>query len=306
MPRSAVPSGSVKSFSTPHHIDRKLHEARYAYRHHIACPAPPYGRQTGTVRHIEQGAQLVLQVVCCPIAHRAATRQIVVRQRACPHDLCAPTVVRRIFQDDRDRLHRRAQDRLGHGIRDGHIILEREVSLHRVHHNIRHAARRLIGGERVGVFGVHNGKAATRKLGCVAALEPPLFVRNNATVRHLAAGGGNRQHTTQRQAARHSTFAVEQTPYIPLIGRSEGDCLRRVDHAAAPDGQDEVNGVFAAKGNTLTHQRKARIGNNTAQLAKGDPRLLKVLADLGQQSRAFGTLAAVVEQDLRAAIFLDA
>src|SRR5699024_2731889 len=51
-----------------HYIYRELREALRSGVHHISGPASPDSRKSGAVSHIKHAAQLMLQLMACPVS----------------------------------------------------------------------------------------------------------------------------------------------------------------------------------------------------------------------------------------------
>ena len=162
-----------------------------------------------------------------------------------PHHIGAGGVVFRVAAQRVRALHDRAHKPLCQRVREQKVLFRGEVALHRMHHDIDGAVRRLIGRQRVGQLGVQHRETLAREVVLTSAFEAAILVRDDAGVAHLASGGGDRQHAAHRQAGLGRGFAGVEIPDIPLVGYAVTDRLRRVDDAAAAHREQEV-GFLAA------------------------------------------------------------
>ena len=128
----------------------------------------------------EHGAQLMFQAVGGKVLLRAALSQVVMGQRASPHNLSPQTIVIRLAQHLDSTVLHRTQQCFGNGVGQCHLIIFREVALHRVHHNIGTASRSLIGWQRIGALRVHNGEATAAEVAIDATLDKFLILGDNA------------------------------------------------------------------------------------------------------------------------------
>ena len=185
-----------------------------------------------------------------------------------------------------------------------HIVVLCEIALHRVHHHVGHAGGRLVGRQGERAAGVHDGKLRAREVVRVAELHVAVLVGDDRRLAHLAAGGGDGQHTGHGQHLRRRGFAKIEVPDVALVGYAVADALGRVDDAAATDGEQEVDALLAAQLDTLLSQRQTRIGHHAAERNVLYPTLAEQRTDLIEQPRLQGTLSAVMHQHLRATVFL--
>ena len=222
------------------------------------------------MRHTKESAQLVLQLVTGEILLRTALRQIIVRQRAGPHDGSPVTIVLRILQHLWRRLHHRPQQCLGNGIRQQRVLILREVALHRVHHDVGGSSSRLIGRQRISALRVHDGKLTTAEVAVHATLQHSLVVGDHTARRHLRACSRDGEHHADGQARLWHGLPVPEIPHVARIPHAVADGLRRVDHATATHSEDEVHLLLLTERYTLLHLREQRIGHYPTQLYKAD------------------------------------
>ena len=256
------------------------------------------------MRHVEERAYLVLELVRRPVAAvGAAAREAVVREAARPHDFGARVVVfglgHKYFRVPDNCAH----ERRGYAVGELHASAAAEPALHRVHEDVHAAAGRLVRGQGHRQLGVHDGEFRAAEVVAVAALRFGRFVGYDGGAAHFAAGRGYGEDGADGQTgARHADARVE-APYVAalFVCDAVGYRLRRVYNAASADGEDEVYAFAAAELYSFVDERKARVRHDAAELDEADASLAQRLAYPAEQPRALGAAAAVVEQRLFAA-----
>ena len=152
-------------------------------------------------------------------------------------------------------------------------------------------------GLRIANFGRSAARAALEVLG----LEVDDAVRGA-----FAAGGGDRQHHAHWQrGGDHGTHLhllahVEPAP-LAAVGRADRDGLRGVDHAAAADGEQEVDAFGDREAHAFLDERAARVGLHAAEFDEGDAGLGEGRLHAGEESAPNGAAAAVVHERLASA-----
>ena len=287
-----------------HHIHGKLCETADVLRIHVPRPGGPDGSQAGSVRHIEHPAQFVFQFVAGPVPHQAALRQAVVRQASAPHDLRAGAIILRIRQHLEHIFLHGPQQGLRDAVGQVHVVLAGKIPFHRVHHDIRHAGRRLVRRQSIGQFGIQGGKPRPAEGAGNAPLVQVRFVGNHTGVAHLAARGREGEHAAHRQGRLRFRAAQEEIPHIARIGNPVRNGLAHIDHAAAAHRQQEIDSFFPAKVDTLPRHTQARIGDHTAKRQIINSFLRQLAANPVQQARPAHTATAEHDQHPGAAIFL--
>ena len=81
-----------------HHVDGKLHESAQVLVLDISCPCGPYCRQSCAMGDAKECAELMLEAVSGEVFLGAALGEVVVCQRARPHDLRAMAIVLGVAQ----------------------------------------------------------------------------------------------------------------------------------------------------------------------------------------------------------------
>ena len=174
-----------------------------------------------------------------------------------------------------------------------------------MHHHVRDAGGRLVRRQGEGAAGIHDGELGAGDVVGIADLDVAVLVGDDARFAHLAAGGRDGQHARDGQADLGLGLAGVEVPDFAVVRHAIGDGLGGVDHAAAADGQQEIDALLAAEGDALVHLGQARIGDDAAQLEDFQPAFAEQVADLVQEAGLGGALATEVDQDLVAAVFLD-
>ena len=184
----------------------------------------------------------------------SAAGEVVVGQAARPHNAGAGVVVRRVLHRLLRRVHDRAHQPLGDGVRRLHRLIPGEVPLHCVRDDVRAAGRRLIRRQREHQLRVHQRELQAAEVAAQAALLAVLLVGDDRGIAHLAARGGDGQHAADGIRRLRRRFLFIEVPHIAVVGEAVSNRLRGIDHAAAADGEQKVNALFSAKLNTFTHK----------------------------------------------------
>ena len=163
--------------------------------------------------------------------------------------------------------------------------------------DIRNAAGRLIGGQRLGQGGIQDGKPGPVGFAAGPPLDHAFLFGDNRIRATFAARGGDGQHRSDGQRLLHGLSFIE-IPEIPVVNGSGGDGLGGVNRAAAADGQHEVDPFLPAKFDSLVNQPAPGIRPRAAQLHMGDARGLQGSLHPVKKPRANHGAAAIVQQRL--------
>ena len=176
-----------------------------------------------------------------------------------------------------------------------------------MHHDVRAAAHGLIVGQGHCEFRIHDGKFCAGDIISVSALDAGLLIRDDRVVAHLGACCRDRQNNTYGKACRGFSLFHIKIPHITLLGirDSVADGLGGIDDTAAADSEDKVNAFLLAQFDPFIDQAQMGIGNNAAQRDMADPGLIQRCTDPVDQAGTDSTLAAIVDQDLGAALLFD-
>ena len=185
--------------------------------------------------HTIQGTQFMFHVVGSPVAYRTTTRQVVVCQATCPHDLTTQVIVLRVLQYLRTVFFHLLQQGDGKCIGDAHLLV-REVALHGVHHDVGNTASRLVCRQGVGTDGVHDGKLASAEVIVVRPFQFALVFGDDTTATHLATSSRNGEHSCQGQASRGLCLTSVEIPHIAFIRHTQRHTLGGVDYATTAYG----------------------------------------------------------------------
>ena len=141
----------------------------------------------------------------------------------------------------------------------------------------------------------------------MAALDACLLIGDNRVIAHLGAGCRYGQNNTNRQAGGGFSLLYIEIPDVALlrIRDSVGNTLGGVNDTAAADCQDKIYAFFLSQFNPLIDEAQMRIGNNTAQRNMADALCVEGGADSVDQAGADRALAAIMDQDLLAALRAD-
>ena len=117
-------------------INRKLRKALWILAHNIASPTCPNSRETSTVSYVILCAQLMLNCMRSKIAYATSSGKSAVRKRRCPEQICTCSVILWLFDSNQNSFFYGTQESLGKLVGECHVLLERKVALHGVHHDI--------------------------------------------------------------------------------------------------------------------------------------------------------------------------
>ena len=227
-------------------------------------------------------------------------------ETARPHKLGARVVVVRIGKSLFRIRHYGFEQPLAHTVQKLRVFGIGKIAFHRVHHDVHTAARRLIGGQRAGESRIHNGEARAGAFVIDALFEPAVLVGDNAGIARFAARGGDRQHCADGGARLRRGLAHEEIPDIKFgIGERVANGLRRVDHAAAADGEKKVRACFFCESDALAHLAEPGVRLHAAEQLVRDALGFERIGAAVKQPRAHGAAAAVNDERMRAAAFAD-
>ena len=85
---------------------------------------------------IKHGTQLMLQFMGGEVFGSATLHQVIVRQAASPHNLCAVTIVGGTNHHLQRTVFHRLHQSLGQRIGQRHVLMDGEITLHRMHHDV--------------------------------------------------------------------------------------------------------------------------------------------------------------------------
>ena len=180
--------------------------------------------------HVEHSRELVLQLVSGPIVADATACQAIVHQASRPHDLGSIAVIGWIIQHKRDGVPHTPQtgfcDVGGHV----HVVILAEISLHGVHHHIRHASRSLVGRKGEGTLRIHDGKLGSGKGVAVPNLHVSVIIRYHACLTHLTARSWYGEYGSHGKHGGRSGFSKIEIPDLTRVRNSVSNGLRRVYH----------------------------------------------------------------------------
>ena len=255
------------------------------------------------MRAVVEGRELVLDAVARPVLRASDAADVVVRERARPHDVRAGGIVHRVAQDGRALGDDRAHEGFAEFVRHQHVARRREIALDDVGKDVHEAAGRLVGRKGEGELGVHHGEARTQPVAGDGALEVVRLQADDAVARSLAAGGGEGEDDADGERGGDdrrllAVLAEGEVAEVAVVEGAEGDGLRRVDDAAAADGEDEVDLLAADEIDALADEGFARVRLHAAEGDEGDARLLQRLHDLVVDAVSLDAPAAEVQQRL--------
>ena len=176
----------ILSFLLSHYTDSKLCKSAGIPLQNISCPASPDSRQSRTMRHIKHTAQLVLQLMTCPVpACRSTSGQTIMRQASCPHHLCSCFIIVRLLHKDPCILHNCPDQMLTKSIRKIQILFLVKITLHGMHHNVHAAAGRLILWKSHCKLRIHHSKSGTAAIISIAAFQPSILIGDHRRIAHF-------------------------------------------------------------------------------------------------------------------------
>ena len=167
----------------------------------------------------------MLNMMCRPVAPHPASRHIVVSKAASPHYLCPCPVVLRILQHIKDTVLHSPHQCLSNIVRYRHIAIDIEISLHSVHHDIRHTSCRLIGRQRERSLRIHYSKLRTTYIVRISQLDVTILISDDTRLAHLTSCSRNRQHAAHRHTSLSLSLAHVEVPHLAVIRHTITDSL---------------------------------------------------------------------------------
>ena len=117
-------------------IDGKLRKTLWILAHNVLGPACPNSRKASTVSYVILCAKLMLNGMRGKIAYATSSGKSAVRKRRGPEQICSCSVVLWLFDGNQNSFFYGTQESLGKLVGECHVLLERKVALHGVHHDI--------------------------------------------------------------------------------------------------------------------------------------------------------------------------
>ena len=138
--------------------------------------------------------------------------------------------------------------------------------------HVAHAGRGLVGGQREGELGVHDGELGAVGLAREATLEAELVVGDDAARGGLGAGGGDGEDAGDGELAGRVELGLlcKEVPYVAVDRDARGDGLGRVDDRAAADGEHHVGLVGAGRRDAVAHKAHLGVRAHAAELRVAD------------------------------------
>ena len=253
---------------------------------------------------VKDGGENMLQMVAVPVLLSPDAHHVVVHDHAGPHDVGAGFIVVGILHHTASLVHHGQHDAFEHAVGGLDILGRGEVALKGMGDDVGDAAGGLEGRQALGEDRVHDRELRADAVGLRGGLLEGLLVGDDGVGGTLAAGSGDGQHHADGQGGLRG-LAGEEVPEVPVIGDAHGDGLGGVDDAAAADGQEEVDLLFAGKLDALIDKSAARVRLDAAELdgaqAFGGDGVLHPVEQTGLLCR----LAAVDDHDTAAAELFD-
>ena len=253
------------------------------------------------MRHVEHRGQLVPELVGRKILDPAQPGEIVVGEAPRPHELAHRVVIVRVPDRRAALFDRHPQHRLGDLV--GQLVAQdrAEIPVEGVHHDIHHAARHLIDGQRNRELRVHHRKAGPHQIAAEPALLPRLLVGQHRRAARFAARRRNRQYDPHRRAARGGRLPRPELPDVHAgISQPQRDRLGRVDDASAAHREQEIRPKRPRPFERPARKGKPRIGPDPAERLMGELRRIQAVRHPADQP-AFDRAAAPVEHQHPAA-----
>ena len=255
--------------------------------------------QTGSVGHVKDGRQGVLDVVAGPVGPLAVVEHAAQGEGAGPHDVGPCHVVRGVLQGGPGGGDHRPHQGLCQGVGDALGVGLGEVELPDVAEGVHDAVDHLVLGQGVGQGGVQDGKNRVGQVGVIAVLLPGGPVGDHRGPVHLTAGGGDGQDGAQGDGVLGLLPVHEEgLPEVPVGPGTHGDGLGAVDDAAAAYGQDEVDAVGLAQVDALVDLFGPGVGHDPSQLHHVLAGLCQGSQDTVIEAAGLDAAPAVDQQDL--------
>ena len=290
-----------------HYIYRELREALRSGVHHISCPASPDSRKTCSVSHIKHTAQLMLQLMTCPVsAVCSASGQAVMGQASCPHYLCPCLIVIRLCHKDSGIIHNGAQQMFADSVCQLHIAGLVEIPFHCMHHNIRASAGCLILRQSHGDLRIHNREFCPADIVITSPLQPSLLIGNYRRITHFGSCRGNRKNNSHRKTCFRFSYLLIKIPYVSLllVSHTVSDSFGRIYYTAASYSQNKIHAFLPAQIYPLIDQGKSGVRHNSSQRHIRNARLVKRRINPVQKPGSLYTSASIVNKNLPASLLL--
>ena len=246
----------------------------------------------------------MFKLVCCPVTGCSTSRQIIVCQATCPHNLGTMYIILRFFQYFKNAIFYRTENTFSNGISHRHIIIMREITFHGMHHNVRYTTSCLIVGQCISPFRIHHSKLATAQIIGITFFQITVLIGYHGTVTHFTPRSRNCQYGSNRQTSFRMGSSHIKIPDFTLIRYTKSNRLRRINHTTATYGKNEINLFFPTQFNTLVYFRQTWIRNHPAQFYVSNAFRLQCPAYFIQQTGTLRTLSTIMYQDFSAAILL--
>ena len=228
-----------------------------------------------------------------------ASCKTVVGEHARPHDVGARIVVIGVRQRARRLVHQRADEPARDVVGHGHGAHAAEEALADVRDHVGHARSRLIRGKRERDLRIHERDERTEEGAVHAVLRPELIVADDARIRGFRTGGRDGEHRGHGQGGSDLRLLAEEIPDVALVRNAERDGLRRIDDAAASDGEHDVDLGFPRDADSLAHECDLGVRARSALLDHGDARRSELRAHAVEDAGPFGRTAAVHDERMR-------
>ena len=232
---------------------------------------------------------------------RAAAGQAVVGEGARPHDVGTGVVVFRVLEHTGRGIHHGADDPAGDVVGYGGGGLARKEALHDMRDHIGYAGSRLVGRQREGECGIHDGEHGAVEVGVEAALEVLGIVADDGGVRRFGARSGDGGYRDDGDALLWWGALREEVPHVAVIAGAEGDGLRSVHGRAAAHGYDYVNALRAGEFDALANGGDLGIGTHAAELCVGDASSVERCLHAIERAASDDRAAAVDDEGAREA-----
>ena len=238
------------------------------------------------------------ELVCSPVSGSPRTGYVVVCKTSSPHYLRTITIVVRIVEHGKHTVFHRSHKRFRHTVHKRHVVVFREITLQRVHDDVRNAGCRLIRRKRICALGVHHGELTAAQVACIAEFDVAVFVCYHTAVAHLATGCGYGKYGTYGHARLRYGPSQVEVPHVTVVSHTVSYCLCRVYYRASADGNDKVYALAATQVYALVHLGKTRIGHHAAQQDMLYACRRELTAHLIEKSRTARTFSAIMHKNL--------
>ena len=258
---------------------------------------------------VVESRKLVLYPVARPVLNAPRAADVRMRNSSCPHEIRTGIIVLRLCERLYALLNDIAHYTFAKLVGDLHILGRGEVAFHHMRKHVNSAASRLIRRQRIGELRIQHRKHRTQRIARCSALEHIGFKRDDAVAGSFASGGSKRKNRPDRQRGRNRDHRLYILPEIeiskiPVVENAERDRLRRIDHAAAADGENEIDLLAAAKLYAFADESAPWIRHHTAKLDKLNAGFLKRGDNLAVNAVRLDASAAKMQKNLCAAALL--